>query len=87
MCSKTFESISMKTLPILAVLLLAIPLSAPVFAKSCKDFPTQQEAQKYYEARKAAGQTGWKSLDRDGDGKACDCNAGGNGKHSPKHRK
>lgn len=61
--------------------------AAPALAKSCKDFPTQQAAQKYYEARKKSGQTGWKSLDRDGDGRACDCNPGGSGKNCPTKKK
>lgn len=55
-----------------------------VIAAKCADFKTQQEAQKFYEARKKAGQTGWKNLDRDGDGRACDCLPGGNGKNCPK---
>ena len=75
------------TTKLLCLPALMLALTAPAWAKTCKDFPTQAAAQKYYEARKAAGETGWKSLDRDGDGKACDCNAGGNGKHCPKHRK
>nr|DAY37427.1 MAG TPA: Excalibur calcium-binding domain protein [Caudoviricetes sp.] len=66
---------------------LALSLTAPAVAKSCKDFPTQAAAQEFYEARKASGQTGWKNLDRDGDGKACDCNAGGTGKNCPKKKK
>ncbi|AXY60043.1 excalibur calcium-binding domain-containing protein [Acinetobacter sp. WCHAc010052] len=55
--------------------------------KKCADFSTQQQAQKWYEQRKNSGQTGWKSLDRDGDGQACDCLPGGNGKKCPKKRK
>lgn len=35
---------------------------------------------------KKSGQTGWKSLDRDGDGQACDCLPGGNGKKCPKKK-
>ena len=42
--------------------------SIQVYAKTCADFSTQQQAQKWYEQRKKSGQTGWKSLDRDGDG-------------------
>ena len=42
--------------------------SIQVYAKKCADFSTQQLAQKWYEQRKKSGQTGWKSLDRDGDG-------------------
>lgn len=55
--------------------------------KKCADFSTQQQAQKWYEQRKKSGQTGWKSLDRDGDGQACDCLPGGNGKKCPKKKK
>lgn len=47
--------------------------SIQIYAKKCADFSTQQQAQKWYEQRKKSGQTGWKSLDRDGDGQACDC--------------
>ena len=64
-----------------------LALTAPALAKTCKDFPTQAAAQKYYEAQKAAGKSGWKKLDRDNDGRACDCNVGGNGKHCPNKRK
>lgn len=67
--------------------LLMLALTAPALAKTCKDFPTQAAAQKYYEAQKAAGKSGWKKLDRDNDGRACDCNVGGNGKHCPNKRK
>lgn len=66
---------------LLPALLLMVPPAAS--AKSCKDFPTHQAAQKYYQAKKP----GWKKLDRDGDGLACDCNPGGNGKKCPKRKK
>ena len=69
---------------VLCTLLCVTPTLA---AKSCKDFPTQAAAQEFYEARKASGQTGWKNLDRDGDGKACECNVGGGGKYCPKKKK
>ena len=73
------------------VLFLNIPLATPLlstaYAKACKDFSTHQEAQAWYEKRKKSGQTGWKSLDRDGDGYACDCLPGGNGKKCPKNKK
>ena len=46
------------------------------FAKYCKDFKTHQEAQAYFNAKKP----GYKRLDRDKDGSACDCLPGGNGK-------
>nr|WP_314369977.1 excalibur calcium-binding domain-containing protein [uncultured Acinetobacter sp.] len=69
---------------VLLMLLILLPLSA--YSKKCADFSTQQEAQSWYEQRKKSGQTGWKSLDRDGDGKACDCLPGGNGKNCPKKK-
>ncbi|ERL56160.1 excalibur calcium-binding domain-containing protein [Psychrobacter aquaticus] len=72
-------------LTLLPLILLALSTPALAKAKSCKDFKTQQEAQVYYETRKKAGQTGWKNLDRDKDGRACDCNKGGNGKSCPKN--
>ena len=59
-----------KTLLTLSALaLMATTTPALAKAKKCKDFPTQQAAQKHYEKLKKSGQTGWKSLDRDGDGK------------------
>ncbi|OOR86377.1 hypothetical protein B0181_11690 [Moraxella caviae] len=68
--------------------LLAITITMPAFAaKKCADFPTQQAAQAHYEKLKKSGQTGWKSLDRDGDGRACDCNKGGKGKNCPTKKK
>jgi len=61
--------------------------STPAFAaKKCKDFKTQQAAQVFYEMQKKAGKTGWKSLDRDGDGRACDCNPGGSNRNCPAKR-
>ncbi|MEN8392198.1 excalibur calcium-binding domain-containing protein [Acinetobacter indicus] len=60
--------------------------SVQSYAKKCADFSTQKEAQAWYEQRKKSGQTGWKSLDRDKDGRACDCLPGGNGKNCPKKR-
>lgn len=66
---------------------LATALLSTAYAKACKDFSTHQEAQAWYEKRKKSGQTGWKSLDRDGDGYACDCLPGGNGKKCPKKKK
>ena len=71
------------------LLTLIVILSTTTFAavKKCKDFSTQQQAQKWYEERKRSGQTGWKNLDRDGDGKACDCLPGGNGKNCPTKKK
>ena len=40
---------------------------------SCKDFSNQAQAQKYFKAKKK----GWKLLDRDKDGEACECLNGG----------
>ena len=54
-----------------------------VFAKYCKNFKTHQEAQAYFNAKKP----GYKPLDRDKDGSACDCLPGGNGKKCPKSKK
>lgn len=55
------------TLAITATLLV----SGQAFAKSCADFKTQKAAQNYHDKLKASGKDGWKSLDRDGDGRAC----------------
>lgn len=54
---------------------LSLLLGANVaYAKtSCKSFDNQAQAQDYYEAKKK----GWKGLDRDGDGEACECLPGG----------
>lgn len=65
----------------------AFASSPALAAKKCTDFKTQKEAQAHYERLKRSGQTGWKSLDRDGDGRACDCNLGGSGKNCPGKRK
>ena len=70
---------------ILLILVLGFT-TTQIYAKKCADFGTQHEAQSWYEQRKKSGQTGWKSLDRDGDGKACDCLSGGNGKNCPKNK-
>ena len=70
----------------LLILVLGLT-SIQVYAKKCADFSTQQQAQKWYEQRKKSGQTGWKSLDPDGDGQACDCLPGGSGKKCPKKKK
>lgn len=64
---------------ILSFVLLSVPTLA--LAKYCKDFKTHQEAQAWYK------KTGDKRLDRDGDGFACDCLPGGNGKKCPKVKK
>lgn len=49
-------------------------------AAKCSDFKTQAEAQAHYIKHNAKG------LDRDGDGKACDCLPGGTGKKCPKKK-
>lgn len=76
----------MKVISFAMLSLLLTTMSTPALAKamSCKDFKTQKEAQIYHDARKKAGKTGWKNLDRDKDGRACDCNKGGNGTNCPK---
>lgn len=66
---------------ILAMVILTMPSFA--FAKYCKDFKTHQEAQAYFNAKKP----GYKPLDRDKDGSACDCLPGGNGKKCPNAKK
>lgn len=64
--------------------LTVLAISQPAFAaKKCSDFKTQQEAQAHHDKLKKTGQTGYKSLDRDGDGRACDCLPGGSGKNCP----
>lgn len=69
----------------LLILVLGLT-SIQVYAKKCADFSSQKEAQSWYEQRKKSGQTGWKSLDRDNDGSACDCLPGGNGQKCPKKK-
>lgn len=66
----------------LITFVILFSVSNSTFAKrvSCKSFKTQSDAQAYFVKHKA------KSLDRDGDGKACDCLPGGNGKNCPKKK-
>ncbi|MFW1689437.1 excalibur calcium-binding domain-containing protein [Acinetobacter ursingii] len=68
---------------ILLCLMITAVLPTLTFAKYCKDFKTHQEAQTYFNAKKP----GYKRLDRDGDGSACDCLPGGNGTKCPKSKK
>lgn len=63
-------------------LLLGLMVALPAGAVSCKSFATHAQAQAYFNAKKP----GYKRLDRDRDGSACDCLPGGNGRHCPKRR-
>ncbi|WP_230656931.1 excalibur calcium-binding domain-containing protein [Psychrobacter sp. I-STPA10] len=77
----------MKKLAILiSFTIIFTPLAHAKQRVTCKDFKTQKEAQAWYEQRKRAGQKGWKALDRDKDGQACNCLPGGNGTHCPKKK-
>lgn len=60
----------MKKLIVLSALaaILASCGGSPCEKKNCKDFKTQEEAQKVYESDKDC----YKNLDKDGDGKACE---------------
>lgn len=48
----------------------AVPAHAK--AKKCSDFSTHAKAQAYYKSLKRAKKTGWKNMDRNGDGVACE---------------
>lgn len=61
-------------------IVLILSISTTVNAAKCADFKTQAEAQAYFIKHRA------KRLDRDGDGKACDCLPGGSGKKCPKKK-
>ena len=67
------------------ILIIALLLSFPTlsFAVKCADFQTHQEAQTYFNSKKP----GYKRLDRDKDGSACDCLPGGSGTKCPKRKK
>ena len=71
----------MKNIILTFLLVLSIP--SLTFAKYCKDFKTHQEAQAYFNAKKP----GYKRLDRDKVGSACDCLPGGTGTKCPKSKK
>lgn len=58
------------------LILLALGICAPAVAVSCKSFATQVQAQQYFNSKQA----GYKKLDRDRDGIACESNRGGSGK-------
>lgn len=60
---------------VIIVAILALGSSLHAKAKYCKDFPTQSAAQKYFKSK----QPGWKRLDGDKDGEACECLKGGSG--------
>ena len=66
------------------ILCVSVILCCPsmTFAKYCKDFKTHQEAQAYFNAKKP----GYKRLDRDKDGSACDCLPGGSGTKGPNRK-
>lgn len=72
----------MKTTILVCITISSLALSMSTSAQrvSCKSFKTQSEAQSYFVKHKA------KSLDRDGDGYACDCLPGGKGKKCPKKK-
>ncbi|VXB85689.1 conserved exported hypothetical protein [Enhydrobacter sp. 8BJ] len=67
----------------LTVILVSALMASPAMARvSCKSFKNQVQAQAHYNAKKQ----GWRGLDRDGDGRACDCLPGGSGKNCPAHK-
>ena len=70
----------MRNFVICTLLMFSFPTLT--FAVACKDFKTHQEAQAYFNAKKA----GYKRLDRDKDGSACDCLPGGSGTKCPNRR-
>lgn len=57
----------------LLIAVLTLGLSAPAMAVSCKSFSSQAQAQQYFNAKKS----GYKKLDRDRDGIACETGRGG----------
>lgn len=60
-------------------LLVLMVVSATAGAVACRDFDTQEEAQRYHEEH--GGNT---RLDGDKDGEACECLPGGSAYGSPK---
>ena len=60
-------------------LLVLMVVSTTAGAEACRDFDTQEEAQRYHDEH--GGNTG---LDRDKDGEACECLEGGSAYGSPK---
>ena len=63
--------IKIKTTTLIVILLFVF--SANAARVKCADFNSQAQAQKYYKAKKR----GYRSLDRDKDGEACECLPGG----------
>jgi len=59
-----------KNIIFVLVFLFSVSLEARV---TCKQFNNQSEAQHYYDSK----QKGYKLLDRDKDGEACECLSGG----------
>ena len=62
-----------KSLSLIATTILALTFSTSAMAVSCKSFSSQAQAQQYFNAKKS----GYKKLDRDRDGIACESNRGG----------
>lgn len=62
-----------KSLSLISTTILALTFSTSAMAVSCKSFGSQAQAQQYFNAKKA----GYKKLDRDRDGIACESNRGG----------
>ena len=62
----------------LALSVLMAAVSTTAGAVACRDFSSQEEAQKYHEEH--GGNT---RLDRDKDGEACECLPGGSAHGSP----
>ena len=63
-----------KTLLFISIITL-LTSSLQAKGKTCKNFKNQSEAQAYFNAHKQ----GWKRLDGDKDGEACECLQGGSG--------
>lgn len=63
----------LSTLPIILVLILFATSTSCGKNRICKTFNDHAQAQRYFEARNP----GWKRLDGDKDGEACECLMGG----------
>lgn len=66
----------------LVIAVLTYCFASTAYAVKCADFKTQKEAQAYFNAKKP----GYKHLNRDKDGSACDCLPAGNGTKCPKKK-